>query len=41
MSNLNKDTINNLDCFILQNNLLHFNNFPIINPNSMNLITFL
>ena len=41
MSNLNNDSINNLDCFILQNNLLHFNNYPIIIPNSMNYMTFL
>jgi hypothetical protein len=41
MSNLNNDSINNLDCFILQNNLLHFNNYPIIIPNSMNYMTFI
>ena len=41
MSNLNNYSINNLDCFILQNNLLHFNNYPKIIPNSMNYMTFL
>ena len=41
MLNLNQGKINNIDCFILPNNLLHFNNFPIINTNSMNHITFL
>ena len=41
MSNLNNAKINNLDCFILQNNLLHFKNFPKIFPNTMNHMTFL
>jgi len=41
MSNLNNDSINNLDCFILQNNLLHFNDFPLIIPNPMNHMNFL
>ena len=41
MLNFNNDKINNLNGFILQNNLLHLNNFPIIIPNSMNNMTFL
>ena len=41
MININNDIINNLNCFILQNNLLHYNNFPLIMQNPMNHIHFL